>query len=62
MWPKAGEEAKSPVVQGAPPEAETSGPSAAAEKPEKPGKGKGVKKPPPAKKHGSNADANPTTG
>ena len=48
VWPKAGEEAKSPVVQGGVSEAESTGPSAAA------GKGKVIKKPAPApKKHGS---------
>ncbi len=58
VWPKAGEEAKSAIVQGPPSEAEAVGPSAAAEKPEKPAKGK--KKAP--KKHGSIATPGGTTG
>ena len=60
VWPKAGEEAKSPVVQGGPSEAESTGPSAAAEKPEK-GKGKAKKEKAP-KKHGSIGSASGTTG
>jgi cytochrome c2 len=59
VWPKAGEEAKSPVVQGGPSEAEAGGPSAAVEKPEKPAKGKGGKKAAP-KKHGSIAPSGTT--
>jgi hypothetical protein len=59
VWPKAGDEAKSQVVQGGPSEIETTGPSAAAEKPEKPAKGKGKKAP---KKHGSIAEPSGTTG
>jgi cytochrome c2 len=59
VWPKPGDEAKSPVVQGSPSEAENAGPSAAAEKPEKPAKGKGKKAP---KKHGSVGGPSDTTG
>jgi hypothetical protein len=50
VWPKAGDEAKSQVVQGGP--EGPAGPSAEVEKPEK-GKGKPAKGKPAPKKHGS---------
>jgi hypothetical protein len=51
VWPKAGDEAKSAVVQGGG-EGAASGPSAEAEKPEKGGKGKPPKGKAAPKKHG----------
>jgi cytochrome c2 len=61
VWPKAGEEAKSQVVQGGP--SEEGGPSAQVDKPEKGGKGnkpgKQPKQPAP-KKHGSIAPGGTT--
>ncbi|HEX9296736.1 MAG TPA: hypothetical protein VF881_12915 [Polyangiaceae bacterium] len=60
-WPKAGDEAKSQIVQSGPAEAVEGGPSAAAEKPEK-GKGKGAKPKAPPKKHGSLATPSAHTG
>jgi hypothetical protein len=61
VWPKAGDEAKSAIVQGGP-EAAT-GPSAEVEKPEKGGKGKPPPKGKPApKKHGSVGSPSGTTG
>jgi hypothetical protein len=59
VWPKAGEEAKSPVVQGG--LSGTEGPSAEADKLDKAGKGKGKVKPP-AKKHGSVGSPSGSTG
>jgi hypothetical protein len=59
VWPKAGDEAKSGVVQGGS-EGAAAGPSAEAEKPEKGGKGKPGKGKAAPKKHGG--IGTPTTG